>query len=130
MCGRDDPFFSFCSSLDFWRKLNIYGRDDPFFALHLILGGKLDICGRDDLFSFLLFQSVRPLASKFFPMRPIVRKVCPPLSLDNLMQLYIINVSFFQNESEIYGRTIRVNIAKPMFSKKEGLAHRPGIFCT
>ncbi|CAK8697966.1 peptidyl-prolyl cis-trans isomerase E-like [Clavelina lepadiformis] len=29
------------------------------------------------------------------------------------------------NESEIFGRTIRVNIAKPMFSKKEGLYHRP-----
>nr|CAB3265074.1 peptidyl-prolyl cis-trans isomerase-like [Phallusia mammillata] len=29
------------------------------------------------------------------------------------------------NESEIFGRTLRVNIAKPMFAKKEGLAHGP-----
>lgn len=29
------------------------------------------------------------------------------------------------NESEIFGRTIRVNIARPLMSKKEGLAHRP-----
>uniref|UniRef100_H2Z0T2 Peptidyl-prolyl cis-trans isomerase E n=1 Tax=Ciona savignyi TaxID=51511 RepID=H2Z0T2_CIOSA len=29
------------------------------------------------------------------------------------------------NESEIYGRTIRVNIAKPMYSNKDGLHHRP-----
>ena len=27
----------------------ICGRDNLFFGLHLILGGKLDICGRDDL---------------------------------------------------------------------------------
>ena len=38
------------------------GCEDLFFALHLILGGKLDICGRDDL--FFLFQSVQPPASK------------------------------------------------------------------
>ena len=30
-------------------KLGICGRDDLFLALHLILGGKLGICGRDDL---------------------------------------------------------------------------------
>lgn len=29
------------------------------------------------------------------------------------------------NEGEIFGRTIRVNIARPMYSKKEGLSHRP-----
>nr|XP_039266820.1 peptidyl-prolyl cis-trans isomerase-like [Styela clava] len=29
------------------------------------------------------------------------------------------------NESELFGRTIKVNIARPMYTKKEGLSHRP-----
>lgn len=29
------------------------------------------------------------------------------------------------NESELFGRTIKCNIARPMFAKKEGLSHRP-----
>jgi len=29
------------------------------------------------------------------------------------------------NDSEIYGKTIRVNVARPMYTKKEGLSHRP-----
>ena len=38
--------FFFCSSRDLGRKMDMM---TFFFALHLILGGKLGICGRDDL---------------------------------------------------------------------------------
>ena len=41
-CGRDDH-------LILGAELHIRRRDDHFFALRLILGGKLDICGRDVL---------------------------------------------------------------------------------
>ena len=34
----------------------------------------------DDLLFALLFQAVRPSALTFFPMRPFVLKVCPPLT--------------------------------------------------
>ena len=42
--------FFFALHLILGKKLDICGRDDLFFGLHLILGKKLDICGRDDLF--------------------------------------------------------------------------------
>ena len=38
----------------------------------------------------LLYQSVRPSASKFFAMRPFVRKVCPPLNYANPIKLLCI----------------------------------------
>ena len=41
--------FFFALHLILGGKLDMCGRDDLFFALHLILGGKLDMCGRDDL---------------------------------------------------------------------------------
>ena len=39
---------------EFSTQTTACGREDLFFALHLILGRKLDICGRDDL-SFFFF---------------------------------------------------------------------------
>ena len=51
ICGRDDLFLFFCSSLNCGGKFG----HDLFFALHFILGGNLDICGRDDFFFALLY---------------------------------------------------------------------------
>ena len=44
--------FFFALHLNLGRKLDISGRDDLFFALHLNLGRKFDISGRDDLSFF------------------------------------------------------------------------------
>ena len=51
--------FFFNSSLIVGGKLDVRGREDLFsfffFNSSLIVGGKLDVCGREDLFSFFFF---------------------------------------------------------------------------
>ena len=65
ICGRDDVLLVFtcfwakklisadvmiffCLHLLLGKKMDICGRDDLFFGLHLLLGGKMDVCGHDD----------------------------------------------------------------------------------
>ena len=53
--------------------------DDLFFALHLILSGKQDMCGRDYLFYLALLVSAA-LGFKIFANAALRAKVCPLLA--------------------------------------------------
>ena len=49
--GRDDLFLVFiCFWAEKWTSADVMTFFSFFFGLHLLLGGKMDICGRDDLF--------------------------------------------------------------------------------